>query len=184
MFREPDESHIRRANMLSNPLQRRQMMMALFAGLMVVLITVVAYVERLLRTVAPHIDLPWSELGTVWDRTRFHRRQVEFQGRCDSRKLIGKQVERAFPFFGGRPPILGSYGKDWECGWKEWPCELIVRDGTIVGVFYHDYPYSSQPLPENSLLTHSKPYFERFPEHLRDDYAWDESTFLFEKKQP
>ena len=109
-----------------------------------------------------------TPLGSVEHRLDYHRRQMDFKDRF-ANGVVGKPVEDVYRYFGGESYVL-FHGEDWECGWRDWPCELVVRDGVVRGVFYHDYPYSMQPLPENYDTTHSQPYFERFPQDLRDTW--------------
>jgi hypothetical protein len=120
-----------------------------------------------------------TTLGSVEHRLDFHRRQMDFKARCELNRVVGRPVENVYRYFGGEPSIL-FHGEDWECHWKDWPCELVVRDGVVRGVFYHDYPYSMQPLPENHETTHSLPYFERFPQYVTETWIWDNSDWRFE----
>jgi len=124
-------------------------------------------------------DASGSDLGE--SRHLFHRLQMEFKSRCE-RGVVGCRIEEVLPLFGG----LQSFGGG-TYSWKEWPCDLVVVHGVVAGVFYHDFPFKTQPVPSSYRLTHALPYFERHPEFLKDGYAgrWDgKGGYIFEKSDP
>ena len=54
----------------------------------------------------------YAPLGSVEHRRDFHRKQTDFQSRCDANNIVGKRVEEAFPVFAGRPPSFRSVPKN------------------------------------------------------------------------
>ena len=136
-----------------------------------ILLMVASFVVRMTET----------PLGSLEHRLDYHRRQMGFKDRCETNRVVGRPVHDVYRYFGGEPSIL-FHGDDWECGWKQWPSELVVRGGVVRGVFYHDYPYTMQPLPDGYDTTHAQPYFERFPKYLSDTWIWDNSDWRFEPR--
>jgi hypothetical protein len=164
---DADGSNAKQQIALPEANTRRPLLIAAAIGVVIVVIYVVVRIN----------EIP---LGALEHRSQFHEKQLDFQDRVRANQVIGRAVEDVFDHVAGRPAVF-SYGSDWECDWKYWPCELVVRGGIVRGVFYHDYPYTTQPLPEDYAATHSRPYFERHSGHLTSQYGWDNSTFRFHK---
>lgn len=114
-------------------------------------------------------------------RRDFHKRQLEFKEICKTNQILKRDAREAYRYFSGFPTLApGGLAR-----WKEFPCSLVIRDGKIAGVFYHDYPFKSQPLPPRYSASESCPYFEKYPEYLTDEYigSWlEDGSFVFQKK--
>ena len=113
-------------------------------------------------------------------RHSFHRQQLDFKAHCE-KGVVGRPLDEVLPAFGGFQS-KDFAGKTYS--WKEWPCHLVVNEGVVEGVFYHDFPFRMQPVPADYRVTHALPYFERHPEFLREEYSgrWDnKGGYVFEK---